>query len=94
MYNWSFPFNSSAISDLPVFLHFQAEQHFAAEEYEAALKTLNEITGAGGALLRWSDQEKFAEVRRRQAACSLALARQLAQTGQQVNPIGPQMHFV
>jgi hypothetical protein len=68
-------------------LEQQAEQFFAAGEYEAALKTFIEITGASGALLRWSDKEKFAALRSRQAACSLAIAHSHACNGQQLAAI-------
>ena len=68
-------------------LEMQAEKLFSDGDYEGALKTFTEITGSGGALLRWSDEEKFEAVRARQAACSLALAHSLARSGQQIAAI-------
>jgi len=68
-------------------LEMQAEKLFSEGDYEGALKTFNEITGSGGALLRWSDEEKFEAVRGRQAACSLALAHSLARSGQKIAAI-------
>jgi len=62
-------------------LEQKAERLFAAGDYEAALKSFTEITGAGGALLRWSDQNKFVALRARQAACSLSLAHSLVNSG-------------
>jgi hypothetical protein len=52
----------------------QAEGFFEKGEYEAALQSLSEITGSGGALLLWSDQDKLVAIRARQGACCLAQA--------------------
>ena len=51
-------------------LEMQAEKLFSEGDYEGALKIFTDITGTRGALLRWSDEKKFEQVRGRQAASS------------------------
>jgi len=47
-------------------LEVQADELYAKGEYAAALEVYVNITGTGGAVLQWSDQEKFVSLRSRQ----------------------------